>query len=123
MERFPDELVLRKLNGKKWEVVERFRYHSTRLGKWITVPAGFETDLASVPWFARWYVSRDGDHTKPAMVHDFLYVKASEAEFPDVTREQADRVFLEAMTIRGVRQRRVMYAAVRIGGGKTFRND
>ena len=125
MERFPDELILRKLNGPEWEVREAFRYWSTRLQAWITVPPEFTTDLTSVPWFARWYVSVDGEHTKAALVHDWLYVLASETAFPNVTRKEADRIFLEALEVRGVGpiKRRVMYAAVRLGGGRTFRND
>jgi len=125
MERFPDELILRKLNGPEWEVREPFRYWSARLQAWITVPVEFVTDLASVPWFARWYVSVDGEHTKPAIVHDYLYVKQSIADFPDITREEVDKIFLEALEVRGVGKwkRNIMYAAVRFGGGRTFRDD
>ena len=123
MERFPDALILRKLTGRSWEVRAPFRYRSVRLTGWITVPAGFTTDLASVPWFARWYVSVDGAHTKPALVHDFLYAKASGTVFPHVTRREADRVFLEALADQGVApiKRRLMYAAIRLGGGRSFR--
>lgn len=40
----------------------------------ITVPAGFLTDLASVPAFARMLVGRVGPHLEAAIVHDWLYV-------------------------------------------------
>ncbi len=125
MERFPDELILRKLNGPEWEVREPFRYWSTRLQAWITVPVGFITDLASVPWFARWYVSVDGEHTKAALVHDWLYVRASQTAFPNLTRTDADKIFLEAMTVRGIPKwkRKPMYWGVWLGGGRTFRDD
>ncbi len=125
MERFPENLVLRKLNGRAWALAAPFRYRSTTLARWIEVPAGFETDLASVPWFARWYVSVDGDHTKPALIHDFLYSESSAGAFPGVTRRDADRVFLEALAVRGVApiRRHILHAAVRIGGGKSFRAD
>ncbi len=123
MEHFPDELILRKLNDENWEVVEPFNYFSNILGEWITVPKGLKTDLASVPWYGRWYVSRDGDHTKPALVHDFLYTKDSEEAFPDIDQAIADKIFLEAMAVRGVRKptRVIMYFAVWLGGGKSFR--
>ncbi|SDF84045.1 DUF1353 domain-containing protein [Thalassobaculum litoreum] len=125
MERFPDELVLRKLNGSEWEVQARFRYWSARLLWWIEVPAGFTTDLASIPWFGRWYVSVDGDHTKAAVVHDYLYTRASAATFPSLTRREADRVFREALRLRGVGPIKtwIMYAAVRIGGGRMYRDE
>jgi hypothetical protein len=40
----------------------------------VTVPAGMVTDLASVPWFARWLVGRVGPHLEASIVHDFLYI-------------------------------------------------
>lgn len=123
-ERFPDELDLRKRNGFAWRLLRPFRFYSAYLG-WIRVPAGFETDLASVPFGLRGIVSRDGDQTKPAVIHDYLYVRASEPTFPDLERDAADLVFLEALAVRGVGgiKRRLMYAAVRIGGVGSFRND
>lgn len=124
VERFPDELCARKRNGPQWELMAPFRYRSAVLG-WVMVPAGFQTDLASVPWFARWYVSRDGEHTKPAVVHDYLYTAESARAWPDLTRRHADAVFLEALRVRGIRPGLawVLWAAVRIGGAGRFRVD
>lgn len=124
MERFPLHLDARKTAGPTWELLSPFTYISRRYGT-IRVPAGFVTDLASIPRLARWYVSRDGDHTKPAIVHDYLYTRASIADYPSITRADADRVFLEALLVRGIRPglARMMYLAVRAGGWTTFRND
>lgn len=124
MERFPEHLDCRKQNGTQWELLKPFVYKSESIGD-ITVPENFSTDLTSVPWFARWYVSRDGDHTKPAVIHDWLYLKKSAADFPAITRKQADEVFLEALLVRGIRpsMAKIMYGAVRIGGGRSFRDD
>ena len=121
-ERFPHSLDLRKHEGGFWSLIKPFTYRSDLLGE-IVVPEGFITDLASVPWFARWYVSRDGNHTRAAVVHDYLYAPASEASFPDTSRRTADRVFLEAMRVCGLRPTLalVLYSAVRIGGGLSFR--
>lgn len=121
-DRFPDELVVRKRNGSEWDLLAPFRFYSARLG-WVRVPQGFTTDLASVPWFARWYVSRDGEHTKPAVVHDWLYSRASEADHPDITRRDADVVFWQALAARGIRPGAVwvLYLAVRLGGAGSFR--
>ena len=101
-ERFPDSLDLRKHQGGFWSLITPFTYVSDLLGE-IIVPAGFVTDLASVPWFARWYVSRDGNHTRAAVIHDYLYARASEASFPGISRRTADRVFLEALRACGLR--------------------
>ena len=122
LERFPHSLDMRKHEGGFWRLITPFTYRSALLGK-IVVPAGFITDLASVPWFARWYVSRDGNHTRAAVIHDYLYARSSEASFPDISRRTADRVFLEALRVCGLRPTlaRVLYSAVRIGGGSSLR--
>lgn len=122
IERFPFELDTRKMNGFNWLLLARFRYRSAALGV-IDVPAGFVTDLASVPFGVRGIVSRDGDQTKPAVIHDYLYSRASAAHWPGVTRRMADRVFLEALTVRGVPRwtRWAMFAGVRVFGVLSFR--
>ena len=61
-ERFPHSLDLRKHKGGFWSLITPFTYVSDLLEE-IVVPAGFETDLASVPWFARWYSA--GTETTP----------------------------------------------------------
>ena len=61
----------------------------------ITVPAGFETDFSSIPWFARWLV----DWAKvdiAGVVHDFLYWCPLEAKAAHVTsRTCADDIWWE----------------------------
>jgi len=42
------------------------------LGK-ITVPSGFVTDLASLPWFTLFLFKRLGKHQRGAVLHDYLY--------------------------------------------------
>lgn len=118
-ERFPDELRLRKLNARNWQVVSPYRFHSRIIGT-VTVPAGTVTDLASIPFFARCFVATDGEWTKPAVVHDFLYGPNAR---PAVSRRYADRAFHEAMTERGVSPilRTVIYLAVRLGGWVAFK--
>lgn len=120
VERFPDELHLVKLNGRNWRVVADYRYRSPALGT-ITVPAGFETDLASVPWWARCWIAAAGDLAKPAVVHDWLYDARTSERW--MSRTTADRAFREAMRVRGVSRflRTVIYLAVRLGGRRSFR--
>ena len=88
------------------------------VGLTIRVPAGFKTDLASIPQ-ALWNVLPPvGRYDRAAVVHDFLYRNNG------VTRKQADDVLLEAMEVLGVRatQRWVIYAGVRLGGWKPWSN-
>jgi len=79
----------------------------------ITVPAGFETDFASVPRAFWRIVPPWGEYSPAAVVHDYLYATAL------LPRAGADWVFLELMTELGVPwwKRQAMYRAVRLGGG------
>ena len=89
---------------------ERLVYRSDLIGL-VIVPAGFETDLASIPRIFQSLVPKVDRHMLPAIVHDYLCRK------PDFSRKTADRVFLEAMRLKQVNpvRRRLMYWAVRIG--------
>lgn len=129
-ERFPHELILRKLNNMYWEVIGPYKFYSTIIGRWVILPSaednghGLWTDLTSVPWFLRWLISRDGEQVKPAIIHDFLYTSTSEVDYPEVDRRTADRIFLEAMKVRGTIGPLKMYAiyvAVRVGGALSYR--
>lgn len=64
--------------------------------RWITVPAGYRTDLESIP---KWLpVTRSylyGMARRSALVHDLLYTQQAGKEF-------ADSVFLAAMKTEGV---------------------
>ena len=83
-------------------------------GQEFVVPSGFETDLASIPRRLRSVVAQVGRHMLPAIFHDAAY----EGHFGDMTKAEADQMFLdgmEAVDVPWVR-RKVMYAAVRVGG-------
>jgi hypothetical protein len=95
----------------------------------ITVPAGFVTDLASVPRWGWLIIPPDGPWVKAAIIHDYLYATGGtgiwKGHEPSMTRPQpysrreTDRIMREAMENRGVGRiaRSIIYAAVRIGGG------
>ncbi len=109
------EIVLAHLGGKRWRVDKEIEYRDG-LAK-FNIPAGFETDLASVPRFLWAVFPPYGDHLKAAVVHDYLY------GFNTISRVQADAIFLAAMKAYGVKawRRWVMYLAVRVCGGKAYR--
>jgi hypothetical protein len=83
-------------------------------GERFLVPAGFRTDLASIPWVVRGLpgFSVNGQHRIAAILHDYLYT------VQDRTRAQTDALFLEAMEACGVgvALRTALYAGVRAGG-------
>lgn len=96
-------------------------------GETITVPAGFVTDLASIPRLVSGLLPPDGPWAKGAVLHDFLYSSRGTGVFAgrrwlsratDYTRKEADQIFAEAMRVLGVPawRRQVIFIAVRLGG-------
>ena len=64
----------------------------------------FATDLTSIPWVFAWVVPGLGTHLPAALLHDALVVSDGEEkthEGPDVSREQADRIFRDGMKALG----------------------
>lgn len=62
----------------------------------FVVPKDFETDLASVPWFLRWLLNRNGKEREPAVLHDYLYRTRK------LPRDEADALFRDALKANGV---------------------
>ena len=100
----------------KFELIEGFRYRDRYddHAMVITVGAGEETDLASVPFFMQWLVRSYGRHTKAALVHDHLWGPAAQDE---AALRKANRVFRHAMWELNVPlvRRWLMWAAVTLG--------
>ena len=107
------ELKTTPIDDKYWEVMEDYYYKTSR--GIIRVPKGFRTDYASVPRIFRNIINSYGKHGRAAVVHDWLY--SSQCKI-DVTREEADKIFLEIMKECGVGsiKRNLMYRMVRIFG-------
>ncbi|POM15729.1 Protein of uncharacterised function (DUF1353) [Burkholderia cepacia] len=96
-----------------WRLTAPLPYQSEVARQVFVVPAGFETDFASVPRApVAFLLTADSAHAASA-VHDFLYT----APHP-VSREIADAVLKEASIASGVPAWRawLMWAGVRIGG-------
>lgn len=117
--RFLDALVLEYIDGHSWKIVNSFLY-KTDIGKLdtILVPVGFETDFASVPKLLWNIMPPTGQYGKAAVIHDFLYRTPKQA-----TKDEADSVFLEAMTALGVGwwTRNTMYRGVKYFGGSSYK--
>lgn len=99
-------------NGLPLTLLSPLVYFSALLKRELTVPAGFVTDLASIPR-ALWAILPPiGKYDRAAVLHDFLY------RFGGVTRAEADGVLKEAMEVKGV-SRLVcwaIYTGIRSGG-------
>lgn len=97
-----------------WRMCERFGVYSEVLRRELWTPAGFVTDLASIPRLPLVFL-RYGDRAHRAVVpHDQLYTTH------EVDRLTADNVFLELMLATNVPPdiAHEMFRAVRMFGGR-----
>ena len=144
-DRFGGKLVLVLLDNKfspaikegrsLWGVQRDLGYRPGAGGDVILVPAGFVTDLTSIPRWCWVILTPDGPWAKAAVVHDFLYATSGTGHWKrrtdgrtragPYTRREADAIFREALANRGVDAFRcfVMWAAVRLGGGRGWGLD
>jgi hypothetical protein len=116
MARFLTPLQVEEVSPDIWRLLAPLIYES-ELVLLVTVPAGFLTDLESIPrWIPFAYALAKGQAKCPAVVHDRLY------EMPGYSKTVADDVFYEAMTAIGVpwAMRWPMWAAVHLFGTPNF---
>ncbi|EAV6337749.1 TPA: DUF1353 domain-containing protein [Salmonella enterica subsp. enterica serovar Bareilly] len=120
MSRFTTPAILEMLGHYNWRVYEPFEFYlSEDNSDVISVPAGFVTDLATVPRVFWSVMPPDGKYAKAAIIHDYLYDNALR------TKKEADLIFLDGMAVLGVPKwkRIVMYLAVRIFGRGNYSKD
>lgn len=105
--------LLNRDGRQLYQLLAVFVYQSDIAGL-IAVPAGFVTDLASIPQFA---LSVFGDIAQePGVPHDFAYSTGC------IPRDLADDMLYEACILTGVPawKARLIYAGVRVGGGSHY---
>lgn len=92
-------------------------YHDLFNNQIYVAPAGFETNLASIPKILRSFVDNDDPHIKDAaVIHDWLYTEKT------LTRAQCDAVLFRAARSLGcgLIKAYTVYFAVRIGGSSHY---
>jgi len=111
---FKNALIMESVRGTPFRIIYKPFVYVTKRGSTITVPEGYNTDLASVPRGLWNFSPPGGKYREAAVIHDYIYTDLT-IRF---TKKEADRIFLEAMEEIGINwfQRKLMYAAVRIGG-------
>ncbi|EEM1818480.1 DUF1353 domain-containing protein [Salmonella enterica subsp. enterica] len=117
MSRFTTPAIMEMLGHYNWRVYEPFEFYlSDDESDVIEVPAGFITDLATVPRIFWMLLPPDGKYAKAAIIHDYLYDNALRS------KKEADLIFLDGMTVLGVPKwkRMVMYLAVRVFGRGSY---
>ncbi len=113
-----NNIIVKHLKGKEWEVVRPFHYHSQILKQKIIVPPKFLTDFGTIPrFFWRIFPPTGELYDEATVVHDWLY----ETQF--FTRKEADLIFHECMVSYGVPPWKayILYLAVRIGGNSAWK--
>jgi hypothetical protein len=114
--RYPEPLRVELLPDRKtWRLLAPFSYLDPDHGL-IEVPAGFETDFASVPRWPLTFALLGSYGHAAAVIHDWLYTTG------ELSRADADRVFLNALRSSGIARWRAyaMWAGVRIGGANRY---
>lgn len=74
-------------------VLEDFHYTIGQVQDFV--PAGFQTDFESIPWFAQWLLPRAGRVVRSAIIHD-------EAVAAGGFSHAANRLMMEAMKLEGL---------------------
>ena len=107
-------LSVRVIDEKFWELERDLVYEGNQ--DHFRVPTDFRTDFASVPRMFWWLIPRHGRYTEAAVLHDYLCGLATKGTF---SRCDADGIFRRVLKELGVGylRRRLMWAAVRWGGG------
>lgn len=115
--------VITYLDDKQlWQLEEPYAVEHD--GHRITIPAGFEFDLASVPRPLWWLLAPFELSIAAPLLHDFLYRYAGKPPEGSVTppkvysRKAADRLFLDIMRREGVAgwRRSLAFLASRVFG-------
>lgn len=115
---FKGNTILKVLKRRQFEVQEPIVFQGQR--DRFVIPAGFITDLASVPRFLWWLLPSYGSYTQAAILHDLLW-RISRGEFPPafgaplLDPVDTDGMFRRAMSLSGTSWpvRWVMWGAVR----------
>jgi Protein of unknown function (DUF1353) len=104
-------VAVRSSGAERWELLEPLAYRGRR--QRFVVPAGFRTDLATVPRVLVWLVPRWGLYTQAAVLHDWLCTEG--VATGAVTARDADGLFRRVMRESGVPvvRRWLMWSGVR----------
>jgi len=123
---FMSELTITHLSGndrhgcwRRWRLAEPLIYEvGGRGGRVIRVSKDFVTDGTSIPRLLWRILPVWGSYSRAGVIHDYLcYRIADNNPHPEApTRDDADRIFFEAMTVLNVGrvQKYALYLGVRL---------
>lgn len=127
--RFLTELDARHIGSRRKKLLADLVYEDARGRRWV-VPAGSESDGASVPRLLWWLYPPFGESYEPATwLHDELYrnaehhlVEGDDGKLRPINRGEADALMEEVSLACGFRNSgaNVMHFGVRAGGRRTW---
>ena len=108
--RFETDLNIRVIGNRSWMLLDDLVFYSERYQGHVVAPAGFQTDLASIPRLVWTIFPKVGLHDKAAVIHDAGYGNALTTYHEDRAQRQriftvkrvADDLFLEGMEAENV---------------------
>lgn len=116
---FKGDVTIKRLNTTTYELVGDLTYINDKLK--VKAKHGMPTNGASVPRFMWRLIGSPfvGDYVCSAVIHDALYISQG---LGLLTKEEADKLFLEMMEIEGVSlwKRNAMYYAVKWFGDEAW---
>lgn len=123
--RFLTSLQLEDIDGTRMVLLAPLRFYSLELKQIVQALPGFVTDFASIPRGLWNFFPKNGIYDYAAVLHDAAYrlvLADARGNSLRLTKSQADRLFREAMEVRGVGtvRRTLMYAAVKFFGRGEF---
>jgi hypothetical protein len=113
-----------------WELLADYTVQI--FGLVITIPRGFQSDLASIPKAFQWFIGTPWEEyfRVAALIHDYLYFTHSAkcmetGQWVAISRDTADNCLLELMRLSNVPawKRNAMYWAVHKFAGSHWDND
>lgn len=122
---FPDRMPpCISLGSGKWETQTPWWFAIN--GFKTIIPAGFVTDLYSVPWLFSLIIPRDQASNVPALIHDFLYatcgLRMLATDSPRISHRECDRALYRAAEICELSwiQRRLILRGLLIGSWRPW---
>lgn len=114
---FLNEPILQRLATNEWKLVEPLVYKGSR--DTIVIPAGFRTDLASVPQMFESLTPRMGPVDLAAILHDYLCedrrIARETGRQPMFSSRDVDGIFYRVCREQGVPLRVLYWLGVRWG--------
>lgn len=92
---FTGDIKVKHVDGRMWEILSPIEYIDDKY--YFIIPKGFKTDFATIPYFLRWFVQPTGNHTYPAILHDYMWLHTS------LKKSEVNKIFYNNLLQFGVK--------------------